>query len=500
MVAPVTSSWVWSSTPASRAAGQTSLLALLETTLCVAAYWAIWHAWGAMVQHGLIVLATPLVLLRSDRSLLRGATWFDAYLSYQHPPGPIAAPRLRVVLPLALFSILIVNEIARYPATALGSLALAGLMGWLAVNLVVAQFIASARNLGRVGHRLAEPFLAANLTLIFCAGTGISQAVMLPQALAVLFGLFAGGYAALMLASRHLIDDTPSLRASLRGYFGLHFGVFLGVFLRALATRLLATLGCLWPGLRALPENWSRAISVTDIFEPPELVPGSRRIRPGHAVSFLRNRPEGQARHPVDRLFEPAATVLFFLPALLWRWSIKSTAWFYLPLAFVTRTGMAETDADRARLAKAHSRKLINILFLLVALLHLSTAALAMLRPDWLIQMLAKASAAGAPVPVLGYLLVLDWSRLADQPWQWALLPAALLSVGLFFLYDSIGRNIDCGIPPDRYATRLRLMQRAANLSLALSLSGTALMLWDFGHAQWNDAGPSAPFLRWWAG
>jgi len=72
--------FVMYSTEESRAKGVVSLLDVAETLICVALYWLLWLKWGVTWHHWMIVIATPLVLMRSEASIEKGVAWFDDYL------------------------------------------------------------------------------------------------------------------------------------------------------------------------------------------------------------------------------------------------------------------------------------------------------------------------------------------------------------------------------------------------------------------------------------
>ena len=73
--------WVWRSDAASRAAGKISVLAVAETLICVAVCGILLVRYGITWHHWLILIATPLVLLRSDASVADGVRWFEAYFN-----------------------------------------------------------------------------------------------------------------------------------------------------------------------------------------------------------------------------------------------------------------------------------------------------------------------------------------------------------------------------------------------------------------------------------
>jgi hypothetical protein len=97
-----------------------------------------------------------------------------------------------------------------------------------------------------------------------------------------------------------------------------------GYWLRSLVTRILATLRYLGPGFKSLPDNWRHAILVIDFYHPPELVPGLNELRCG--LSFHNIISKMRSGDTLDRIFYLTSLLIFFLPALLYRWSLKSTA------------------------------------------------------------------------------------------------------------------------------------------------------------------------------
>lgn len=82
-----------------------------------------------------------------------------------------------------------------------------------------------------------------------------------------------------------------------------------------------------------IPSNWLATSVGLDSFHPPEIMPGSEK---DGDVSF---RAALRAWHDVKGNFMKAPTglllVLLFIPALVYRWSLKSTALIWSPLIYV---------------------------------------------------------------------------------------------------------------------------------------------------------------------
>jgi hypothetical protein len=144
MIETTKRAWVWRSTEESRAAGQASVLAVFETLVCVALYWVLLLWFGVTWHHWMILIATPLVLLRSEQSVALGVKWFNA-LWIEHNSVPLRSYKgvgiaavCFVVAGLAGW-FLAANWIVG--ATGWVFFAKAMVIGWLALILGLARFI-----------------------------------------------------------------------------------------------------------------------------------------------------------------------------------------------------------------------------------------------------------------------------------------------------------------------------------------------------------------------
>ncbi len=109
--------------------------------------------------------------------------------------------------------------------------------------------------------------------------------------------------------------------------------------------RIVATLARVRLGVARLPWNWRALVWAQDLRHPPELIPGVAR-RPelgGFLIGKLLWKWKGESG--VGFFMGAAASaltlILWFLPALLFRLSLKSTCWFWWPLAFAQGRGRA---------------------------------------------------------------------------------------------------------------------------------------------------------------
>jgi len=137
------------------------------------------------------------------------------------------------------------------------------------------------------------------------------------------------------LDTRGLAIARAALASAPTSFAAFAPGVFLGFWLRSLEIRIRATLRYFWLGFLAMPRNWRRAVFCMDTLTAPEFVPGYTRNDP-----FNANIVWGRVKNSIGRKKYIAflGLMILFAPAIIYRWSIKSTCWFYLPLAYVVRT------------------------------------------------------------------------------------------------------------------------------------------------------------------
>lgn len=134
-------------------------------------------------------------------------------------------------------------------------------------------------------------------------------------------------------------------------YLGYLFGFLLlftvlsitsGLFIRSLAIKFIATVYVVMIELFTNPikllenisQNYREQLLINDSFYVPELLPEISKV--SHKYSLL-------AFFIVPIRIAPAIVPIWPL-ACLYRWSIKSTAWFYFPLAFLANTTQKMKD------------------------------------------------------------------------------------------------------------------------------------------------------------
>ena len=234
--------WVWRSTEESREAGQVSIFAVAETFVCVVLYWVLLLWLGVTWHHWMILIPTPLVLLRSEQSVALGVKWFEAYENGPDVP-------LRSVKGIGIVGV---------------SFAVAGLVGWFLAD----HWLVGSTGWVLLAKGMAVGWLALNLGLavaVLGAGAGAGVGAVLGT---------VAGLAALA-------------------------GIGVGYWLRAIVTRFAATMRFLLPGLVQFPASWRFSTTVSDLFHPPELIPGNKAWAYGGDYSFSRHNADGTKKDRV---------------------------------------------------------------------------------------------------------------------------------------------------------------------------------------------------------
>ena len=317
------------SSPESVAQGEPSWLAILETVWAMLLFWGmVWFADGQRLVWMPLWIA-PFLLLRSPESTMQGARWFAAYLADKSQITPTGTPirYWAILLPLivgvtSFCTALLTDHFLPPQQSDLALFGYATLVGMLALWMAMAMAVAGAM----VGSVVVALTVAFSLAL-GAARSGVAEIAFAWALVVTLVGIVAAPVALMWMGSV-AGEGTLAIAILLAGIPWI-----LGVWLRSLGVRLVATLSHPWCGLLALPDNWRRVLWVLDSRHPPELVPGLSRWTRSFSLVEIR----GILRAPgmVRKLFGLLAFGCFFLPAILYRWSLKSTVWLYWPLLFL---------------------------------------------------------------------------------------------------------------------------------------------------------------------
>jgi hypothetical protein len=107
-------------------------------------------------------------------------------------------------------------------------------------------------------------------------------------------------------------------------------------------------------GLKAIPGNWKKQVLCVDMAHPPELLPGIENAPPELDVlkfrSTLNRFWSGASADPIMTVGFVPMLLLQYLPAIIYRFSLKGTALVWSPLLWLIHTGLDRSLPLRVRL------------------------------------------------------------------------------------------------------------------------------------------------------
>jgi len=153
--------------------------------------------------------------------------------------------------------------------------------------------------------------------------------------------------------------DNNKTRVSLKSARGIGFlwavaGIASGMWCQSVFEKIKATLCHLPEGCSSLAENWRELVWVQDFLHPLELLLGIERATNLDGFTMREISRIDHGEEGGNRIFWSILKYFliptFFIPAWLYRLSLKSTCWFWWPLVFVLnsgrKTGAAVTAGD----------------------------------------------------------------------------------------------------------------------------------------------------------
>jgi hypothetical protein len=256
----------------------------------------------------------------------------------------------------------------------------------------------------------------------------------------------AGGIGAFAVASLILVLTLVSFVATYQGsglleFFYIVGAIFYGlialgilffplqILFVALTIRIVATAIYLRSGLTALSRNFRRLVLCTSPAQAPDLVPGLNVTNSRFTflqMHLVMDRDEPSWTGRIILLALLPLSIILYLPAWLYRITVKSTAWFWWPLAFLGGDLKRVQDPDQFKwdvmgsLWAKTSIALAVLSLVAFAAAHLGPLVFA---PNELLVPMAR-------------LLLIDWSSLWS--WQVCALLASVLSIAIVYLVDDV--------------------------------------------------------------
>lgn len=303
--------WVWFSDENSRNNEIISILAIIETIIAVVFTWFI----AAKYDGYLVIIAigvAPLLLLKTKKSIDKGIELFFSKKVNIHEKNLYADISLYVSAGIVFF----LSFIAIYLYTLLIP------NSWLLIEISIGLVLTTLFVI--IGENTYHMFLGD-------IGRGhvyynfVSQRIMLFLGNSI-FGI-ALGY------NVNINDIIPIVIIAVWFLVGLWAFAY---FLAAIFYKVLATVQCFVKNpietLINVPYNFREQIMVNDVFYTPELMPEISKYN----AMFTLDGVYGAFKNK-----KGVRKLLFITLLFLWgssyfyRWSIKSTAWFYFPLVYL---------------------------------------------------------------------------------------------------------------------------------------------------------------------
>jgi hypothetical protein len=337
---PLESVVVWRSTDASVQNGLPSLLAIFEVAIAVAIYWTIALSLNTFTHLWISVCAAPLLLLRSDKSIALGVAWFYAYLELPRPQSITRTRKVLQALISGLCSLLVTawgtHWLLRTPLLALPSTPVGPAAILFYLFLGYAGYVVIAFGLGMSAAIFRPPSHELVTNRLFALGGAILGLVWgawpNKEGLGIFLLLSALGLMGLEAITARMFSENAISAA-----FGLPS--LIGVWLRTLAIRLIATAINFRAGIVDFPTNFRNTLFVLDVFQFPELMPNFRDTASMFSINGLLER-IGNHPNPYTRFSHRLTFIIFFLlPGYVYRLSIKSTCWLYLPVLYIVTDG-----------------------------------------------------------------------------------------------------------------------------------------------------------------
>ncbi len=320
--------WVWRCSRASISQRRFSILALVEIPLAILVYGAVAYYLRWPFVQILQLLAAPLLLLRSGAGVRTGEFLFIIYGRKTRPMKLRAGQAVFATVLSSVLAFILLHQRPAHP------------------TIVVAIFSGLIYGLA---------CFTFEWIVIGAAGPGSSSiARVLAVATATVYPTFDPTFVVSTIGAVEMIRWTYShyLKSEI-AVAAIHpiFIVFtipfvIGTWLQSLFIRVVATFLHLLAGARSLPANLRENLFILDFLYPAQLIPGdSKSAISTSATSEKYSFREGSV---VGRALGLASSAVIQLSAIAFRWSLKSTSWFWWPILLVF--GPAEpTPPRRAR-------------------------------------------------------------------------------------------------------------------------------------------------------
>ncbi|WP_374089492.1 hypothetical protein [Methylomicrobium lacus] len=365
-------------------------MAIAETLLVLTAY--IWLAFHCERQWWLLLsaLAAPILLLRSEKSKEQGLALAKQYKEYWgNTTGREKTLIFMLVTPVTLF---ITYDLAGDWLYGYEGLAFCWRAAELGATVFVFTVVFAVAVTAAIRGLVDDAVFVLMAAVVAITVSGISVSVGAGLIAGFSVSLIAG-LSAVLAAGLVAIAITVAAMGGIASWIEKATQYFLysilipfmalGIWTRSLCIRIYSTLHHPIAGLLCMPYNWRENLLMVDFTHLPELLPDAGRVDDIFTVKGLWSKLKS-AENVGLRVAWFVIILLWYFPALLWRWSLKATVWLWLPLALLFQPPLDGLPADQVRdhaASRVYGLGRLQIWIVMLVLIWLAISYLPGLKP-----------------------------------------------------------------------------------------------------------------------
>ena len=433
--------FVWHSSDASIEANKVSVLACFELVFSISLFW--WAAWffETYVHLWLSILVAPMLLLKSQKSVTNGVKFAKLFFRTNEKGHYLTkvnemVERRSIIFAIvgAYFTFVWIKSGSGLFST-ITALVVSGVIGF---NLLMSGVSAGSGRGSHYVETICSAFAIGSLVyLIWFVSNGPIDYIHI--SLILLLITLVGQWA---LPKRSFIKFNMDTIAGWL-FLSTTFGPTWGFMSRIWLIRTFATSMSPVQGIVTLPNNWRTLIFSIDLKSTPVLLPDPHKESGLWSFKDL-ERGIGSYRRGdwknLNSVNSSMVPLFLILPSMVYRYSIKSTCWLYLPILYMIWI----FPKNKLKWIIGTAYEATTIFRVLIASLTLLLAGIALVDSERLAVFLKATQLEDLPFNALSILFVLDWSLI--RPWHWFTIPSSILTILLFFWMGHISSHGKAGV------------------------------------------------------
>ncbi|MCW9034929.1 MAG: hypothetical protein OQJ97_11980 [Rhodospirillales bacterium] len=417
---------VWHTTKESREAGHFTILAIIETIVSVA--FCLWLAQQYDLYFLFLTSITLafFVLLRSDESVEIGREIFLGYIDKKERPSKtVIAATLFFGGTLSILVSWLLSATWLIEISEWGLIWRAIIIGYLSLNFSLATMFAISGP-GIMTDRVTTSVVVgggiAGVGTIIGAGiaagagavTGVGAVTTIAVVLAIAVSAAGGGGAVLVAL-----------------IFLFNWGIIAGVLFRTIGIKFFAILLHLRQGIPLFSKNWVALTFKTDALTPPELIPGLPENHDFHFKSILSELKKDDID---ERVIGILSIFFLIIPSLFYRYYLKTTAWFYLPLIWLSHipSKLKDEKTEKIIFKESLGYSLLEIILFFISCGSLIFFLWSVFDLQAFFDALDFAATNNLPKNPVLILAAIDYTKL--NAWYWIPAFASAFGVTVFFI------------------------------------------------------------------